>query len=169
MNWELLDSNISFSLKIKISKLDTELFSLNLPRKISTRTHHYCLLTLSDTMYPNHPTVFLVSWFQRRNTPYTNILARIQNGSILDPDIIPSRYLAKSKFFSRTYFPEFTKLLITNLKLLLIERKVICRFWQGFDSEYVLCSTILMYIVLNFCLNRILYEPNSYVLHILTI
>ena len=117
-------------------------------------------------MYPNHPTVFLVSWFQRRNTPYTNILARIQNGSILDPDIIPSRYLTKSKFFSKTYFLEFTKLPITNLKLLLIERKVICRFWQGFDSEYVLCSTILMYIVLNFCLNRILYEPNSYVLHI---
>ena len=43
---------------------------------------------------------------------------------------------------------------------------MICRFWQGFDSEFVLCSTILMYIVLNFCLNRILYEPNSYVLHI---
>ena len=34
------------------------------------------------------PLCFLVSWFQRRNTPYTSILARIQNGSILDPDII---------------------------------------------------------------------------------
>ena len=69
-------------------------------------------------MYPNHPTVFLVSWFQRRNTPYTNILARIQNGSILDPDIIPSRYLAKSKFFFHNIFPRIHQ--ITNYQFEII-------------------------------------------------
>ena len=78
----------------------------------------FSTLTLSDTMYPNHPTVFLVSWFQRRNTPYTNILARIQNGSILDPDIIPSRYLAKSKFFFQNIFPRIHQ--ITNYQFEII-------------------------------------------------